>query len=152
MKTPREILLERHRQAESKLDVVRREVLAEIGAKEALNDRRLASAQFKRSGTGAGVAALVHKLWLELVWPYRRAWAGLAVLWVGVLAANLEMKAGSPRVPVIARGVDRALAQAVEEQRRVLAELLPPARFAPIEPGRPNARPRSERAVGWRNC
>ena len=138
MKTPREILLERHRQAEPKLDAVRRKALAALpGAEDAAR---------------AHPEGMLKKVWLELIWPSRRAWAGMAALWLAVLAANLEMKATSPPVPAVRSAAGRELVHAFEEQRRLLAELLPPPSPPPAVPTRPNARPRSERPTGFKGC
>lgn len=84
---------------------------------------------------------------MELIWPSRRAWAGMAGLWLGLLAANLEMNATSPRVPAVRYAYNHELVRAFEEQQRLLAELLPPVSQPPPAPARPNARPRSERST-----
>jgi len=89
MKTPREILLERHRHAEPRLDAVRRKALATLAASGRANQAHLASAQGS-GGAVKGAAAMLKKAWLELIWPSRRAWAGMAALWLVVLAANVE--------------------------------------------------------------
>jgi hypothetical protein len=36
-----------------------------------------------------------NKLWLELVWPCRRIWAGLAAVWVLILIVNFSQRDGS---------------------------------------------------------
>jgi hypothetical protein len=76
MKTPREILLERHRRAEPGLDEVRRKALVVV----------VASSSAETSETvrdpGGPILAALRKAWMELIWPSRRAWAGLAVLWL----------------------------------------------------------------------
>ena len=152
MKTPREILFERHRQAEPRLDEVRRQVLAELaeaGSTEALRRGR-SEGLLKRSVDNAKFGIL-KKIWLELLWPSRRAWAGIAVLWLALLAANFGMKATATS-STAARSHKGELVQAVEEQRRLLAELLPPTKPQPAEPPRPGSRPRSQRVVPYKNC
>ena len=71
MKTPREILTQRHRSAESKLDALRREVVAE----------HVIAPQFQagpEAAPGFFPRHFVQKLWQELVLPCRmgvcRAW------------------------------------------------------------------------------
>jgi hypothetical protein len=120
MKTPREILFERHRSAEPKLDDLRNQVLA------ALSERRKAEA-FPGSRPQSPIGAALKSLWSELIWPSRRAWAGLGAIWAVVLALNLEMKAESPALPAVRSARAGQVVQAFAEQRRVLAELLPPA-------------------------
>lgn len=139
MKTPREILFDRHRAADPRLDTVRRNVLAALpaaGSAEALPP--------SRNGWQL-IRAMLRNVWLELIWPSRRAWAGMAALWLAVLATNLQMKVTSPAVPAARSQHSRELVRAFAEQRRLLAELLPPVNSPPVASARPNARPRSER-------
>ena len=146
MKTPREILFERHRQAEPKLDAVRRKVLAALpasGSADALQPRR---------SEGLLIQAVLRRAWLELIWPSRRAWAGMAALWLGLLAANLEMKAAFGPAPAVRPAPAREMMLAVEEQRRLLAELLQPAGPPTVQVPRPNPRPRSERPALSKAC
>ena len=136
MKTPREILFERHRRAEPKLDAVRRKALAAAGSAN--------KAHFNTHASFQSALAVLRKAWLELIWPSRRAWAGMAALWLVVLAANLEMKATSTTVPTVQSAHARELARAFEEQQRLLAELLLPVRPPPGAPARSAPGPRSE--------
>lgn len=141
MKTPREILFERHRQAEPRLNEVRRQALAELTAARSEEGLR----QSRSEG-------LLKKIWLELIWPSRRAWAGMAALWLALLAANFAMKATATS-STAARSAHRGeLVQALEEQRRLLAELLPLSKPHPAEPPRPGSRPRSQRVAPFKKC
>jgi hypothetical protein len=138
MKTPREILFERHRQSEPRLDVVRRKALALLPvAKDAAR---------------AYPEAVLKKVWLELIWSSRRSWAGMAAIWLAVLAANLEMNATSQAVPAVRSVGGREWVQGFEEQRRLLAELLPPLSPPPATLAPANARPRSERPTLFKGC
>lgn len=140
MKTPREILFERHRQAEPKLDAVRRKALAALPVAGSVNN-----AHFNTRAAFHPARAVLRKTWLELIWPSRRVWAGMAVIWLGVLAANLEMKATSTTVPAVQSAHTRELAWAFEERQRLLAELLVPVSPPPAAAARFNPGPRSER-------
>ena len=141
MRTPREILFERHRQAEPRLDEVRRQALAKLKA--------ASSEEGLRQSRSEG---LLKKIWLELIWPSRRAWAGMAALWLALLAANFGMKA-TATFSTAGRSAHRGeLVQALEEQRRLLAELLPATTPQPAEPPRPGSRPRSQRVAPFKNC
>jgi hypothetical protein len=144
VKTPREILFERHRRTEPRLDEVRRQVLAALPASR--------GAYSALSRLQVGAPSVLRKAWLELIWPSRRAWAGMAGLWLAVAAANLGMRATSPVAPGVRRAAFREVAQAFEEQRRLLAELLPPAKPPATEPVRSSPRPRSERTVTFKAC
>jgi hypothetical protein len=85
-------------------------------------------------------------LWRELIWPCRRAWTGMAALWVVMLWINFgdsDHRAAS----LIARSKPApGTWQALEEQRRLLAELIPPGTSQRSEPPRREPRPRSERS------
>jgi hypothetical protein len=146
MKTPREILLERHRQAEPKLDEVRRKAMAVATA----------SSSTEASETGRDPGGLIwvalKKAWMELIWPSRRAWAGMAVLWLVVGAANLEMKNSVRGIPGARSAPVRELAQGLEEQRRLLSELLQTPKTRLAEPQRATPRSRSERPLTLRPC
>ena len=137
MKTPREILFERHRQAGPRLDAVRQKALGVLPPSRS---------------EGLSVQAMLRKAWRELIWPSRRAWAGMAALWLAVLTANLEIKATSPAAPALRSAHSRELVQAFAEQRRLLAELVRPVNPPPAAPARPNARPRSERSTLSKAC
>ncbi len=147
MKTPREILLGRHRQAEPQLDAIRRRVLA------ALPDMERAEANGPGESQHARIQALLSRVWLEIIWPSRRAWASLAALWLGLLAANLEMKATSPAAPALPETSDRQIARGFQERQRQLAELLPGREPSPAVQGpRSNPGPRSERTDPFKPC
>jgi hypothetical protein len=129
MKTPREILLRKHTAAAPKLNRVCEEILA---------------TELRRD-QGPAAAAFVLKLWRELVWPCRRAWTGMAVLWLVMLWINLGTSEQRPASQEARAKPESATWQALAEQRRLLAELIPPATSQPAEPPRRNhPRPRSQ--------
>jgi hypothetical protein len=146
MKTPREILFERHRQAGPRLDAVRRKALAGLTTAENADAFRPA----RTDGLSAG--GILRKAWRELIVPHRRAWAAMAAVWFALVAANLQMKAGSRGMPAAPA---RDVVQAFNEQRRLLAELpdmLQAATPPRAKPERPTAQPRSERRVHSKAC
>ena len=86
MKTPREILLERHQAAAPKLDAIRREA---VKAAADVNRRK----QPVRELTFAAALANAFRLsFLELIWPCRRIWAGLATAWVLIFTINFSQR------------------------------------------------------------
>jgi len=140
MRTPREILLRRHLSAIPKLDDIRAKVLS-----AALSNAPRAERPAGRAGlwpVGAARAA-----WRELIRPCRGAWAGIAALWLLMWAMNW----GLSETPKAARSERTTPAaawiEAQAEQRRLLAELIPPASPASPRPQSPTRqpRPRSER-------
>lgn len=145
MKTPREILLGRHRAVKPKLDRMRTDNLAPVVA--AVCDRR-------ESGQARGVGArrapvqwLGWKLWRELVWPCRRTWAGLACAWLLIIGLNLASSDSSPRVAGKTETRSREEIRALIEQRRMLAQLIGPmAEPAADRKSNPTG-PRSDRSA-----
>jgi len=145
MKTPLEVLLRHHRQANPKLDEIRRNVLLTLEARKG---------KVQRSGPAAafGFGILSRRVWNELFWPCRFAWTAMLGVWVVVLAVNMEMRdtTGSPASapPAMAR----VMARALEEQQRLLTELVEPREAAPVPAPRREPRQRSERAVSFKAC
>jgi hypothetical protein len=87
MKTLRDILFGRHQAADLKLDAIRREVVA-VGLREG---RRAAVPKFRVADT----ATLPKLVWLELIWPCRRIWTGLAAVWILIFIINVHQRDGS---------------------------------------------------------
>jgi len=114
MRTPRELLLHRHRTVESALDQVRRDAL------RALPGRSLAQAR-----VGAiRVDTFLGALWQEFFVACRRYWMSLGAAWCAIVILVLAgasddssraMATSVPSEPVI---------QAMREQERLRAELL----------------------------
>jgi len=74
-KTPKEILLEQHHAVAPKLDHLCEDVLV----------------------TELGAGPFYLKLWNELIWPSRRAWAGLAAIWVVLAVMHLASGRNFPQ-------------------------------------------------------
>ena len=132
MKTPREILLERHRDMDARLDALRKEVVAEhaVVQREAIGRR----------------TSLAGKLWDELVVPCRRIWLGMGAAWLVILVAHLAVT-DSPAAPQLAKmkavPSGPEVMAALKEQKIWMTQLLEPA--APPPPGGASSGPRSER-------
>ena len=105
MKTPRDILFDRHRAAVPLLDGIRAEILSRLSPRNA-------------APRGSILFAAACKLWEELVWPCRRAWTRFAVVWIALLGVHLA----TPREVVKAAPLT---ASALDQRRQLLAELLP---------------------------
>jgi hypothetical protein len=134
MKTPREILMAKHRPAEPKLDAIRGEVVAQYR-----ETQRGARSPFK-------LTIFPQLLWRELVMPSRWTWGTLAAAWVLIVAVNFSL-----RNPALA-GTVRMSAQAMmsfQEQQKLLNELLAD-RSLPVDGDKPKTsapRPHSERVA-----
>lgn len=117
MKTSREILLEQHRSAAPKLDAIRREVV------EGLNNKD-AKARSQATGWVAWLLGCSNKLWLELVWPCRRIWTGLAAVWVLIFVFNFSQRDPLERMARKSPPPSPEMILAFRQQERLLAELI----------------------------
>jgi hypothetical protein len=147
MKTPREILFERHRASEPALDEIRKRALSEaLGA--SAGQVAAENGHLRGPATGGALA----NFWREVIWRSRLAWIGMAACWVLLWMVNRQLDPVSTTV-VSARSRPTAeTVRAFEEQQRLLAELLQPAAPAPAEPARPRPQPRSELRTTLRAC
>ncbi len=147
MKTPKQILLESHRAAEPQLDRLREEVLTTEFSWPAVNlsneseGHALSLSKGRPSKNRNFAAALLQKLWLELIWPSRRAWAGLAAVWVALAAVYLttqrpgDAKLPPPNPQMVAAWMQeqQLLAQLLDHPMHTAAKIPTPARPEPVE-------------------
>jgi len=115
MKTPREILFERHRAAEPKLDAVRKEVLAE---------------KFRRPEHREAGAMTLAEIVRGFIREYRRHLTAMAAIWF--LVALLDLSTG--RSANLAAAVPKAkipspqiILMSLRENRRELLEMIQPS-------------------------
>jgi hypothetical protein len=142
MRSPREILLERHRALEPKLEAIRQSIVA------AAPGHRRPAAATSQPRSLAGAARLFRWLsvpWRELVLPSRRIWSGLAAVWILLFIINLAQR--DPVSGVTGQPVQSPpVIMSWQVQQRWMNELLAD-RSGPPEVDRPrNAtlRPRSQ--------
>jgi hypothetical protein len=118
MKTPRELILQHHQPAEAKLKAILAEDLAAC-ARSAVEPSRQPPPAFD-------FVTAVARFWRETFWPWRRAWIGMAAIWVFILTFSLftgEMpKNASTR---LARP-DPQVSVVLQEQKQLLTQLLGP--------------------------
>jgi hypothetical protein len=119
MKTPREILLKRHAPMESKLDAVRKNIVAEHAG-----DATVAAGC--APPPSLDFAFLVRKVWRELFWPCRQFWLGTAAVWLVIAALHLSPDNASSAAGTEAAAPNRETLMALREQRRLLVQLLEP--------------------------
>ena len=137
MKTPREILLKRHRTIESKLDRMWNESLAPT----------VAAVYNRRDSKHNVFLAASWVLWRELVLPSRRIWAGLACAWVLIVVLNLASAEPTAKVVSQSKPPSGDELRALIEQRRMLAQLIGPLSEPVYTKKRTSPGPHSERAV-----
>jgi len=135
MKTPRDILFARHQAAAPKLDALRHELVAELNNKETK----------EQSFPALLVASLLgcsNKLWLELVWPCRRVWTGLAAAWLIILAVNLAQHEPSPAGKMNAAPAMMSFRDQQRWMNELFADRTPPVEAEPPKTFAP--KPRTE--------
>jgi len=133
MKTPREILLQRHQAADAKLSQIRRDVIAQMESSSVTRAEGLP----RRALT---------KVWHELIWPCRQTWAGLATVWVVLLTLQLASRDASAVVARKSPPPSREMLRVLRQQQLLLAELVDrPESRAADRPKVVPLRPRSER-------
>jgi len=137
MKTPREILLARHRAAGPKLEAIRRAVVT-----EELN-HQVTKSQSRAAGLVSSCLDGSKVFWRELIFPSRQIWAGLAAIWILIFAANVSQRDPAPA------GMVKAFPSEImsfKEQQKLLNELLAD-RSLPLDIERPklfSPRPRTQ--------
>jgi len=70
----------------------------------------------------AALANAVRLAFLELIWPCRRFWTGLAAVWILILAANVSLNEHSPAMAK--SGPSSEMIMTLKDQQTILAELL----------------------------
>jgi hypothetical protein len=118
MKTPRELILERHQSAEAKLKAIRAEDLAACtrSAGQVTRERLFAF----------DLMSAVRRIWQETFWPWRRAWIGMAAIWVCILGFSMGIRE-TPRIASTKPPQPDAVAVALlQEQKQLLTQLLGP--------------------------
>ena len=136
MKTPREILFERHRAVGPKLDALRGDVVAGL-------NRQGTKVPRKEMDMASLCLGGFKKLWCELVLPSRRVWSGLAAVWVVIIAINLADRDSTPAGKISTASPTVSF----REEQKVLNELF--ADRVPVEAAEPpkvfSPRPRTEK-------
>jgi hypothetical protein len=141
MKTPRDILFARHQAAAPKLNASRCEVVDKLNNKE--TKEQSFSVFFVSS-----LLSCSNKLWLELIWPCRRIWAGLAAVWILIFAVNFSQRDPAEMMARKSPPPSPEMILAFRQQEMLLTELIgqneprvavPPKVFLP--------RPSSERQI-----
>ena len=137
MKTPREILFARHRSVGSKLDALREETVAAVCDRRPMKTKPSAVTDRRHNER--------IRFWRELILPRPRAWAGLAAMWVVILALKFSTPDQSHSVASKPSMPPEVIAE-LQQQKHLYTELagLPP--LPDVKPSKPFLpRPRSAR-------
>ncbi len=110
----------------------------------ARNARRANQAQDRNELSIASAWATFYARLSALLWPCPQAWAGLAVIWAGILGLHISMREDSPPTSIHTIASSRQVTPSLAEERRLLAELLGPNDSLVADKPRPPApRPQS---------
>jgi hypothetical protein len=133
MKTPRHLLLARHAAAQSKLAAVRERALASL-------PRDAAAVEESRSAGSRWLAALSEVFRLPRV-----AWGAFAAAWLVIVALNFAAgDTGAERAAAPMAHSPEVTREALQEKRRLYAELIGGQESAEATARRFVPRPRSE--------
>jgi len=139
MKTPRDILFAHHKNAAPKLDAIRREVVAGLNHQDT-------KAQSRAENLVSWCLGGSNKLWLELIWPCRRIWTGLAAVWILIIAVNLSQRDPAEMMARKSPPPSPEMILTFRQQEMLLAELIGPNEPRIAEPPKTfSPRPSSER-------
>jgi hypothetical protein len=140
MKTPREILLERHRAVAPKLDTIRRSAVA-------VCDRQFRTNEVHAEQSQTAAITIWRIIWSELIFPSRRIWTGLAAVWILIFAVNFSQRDNVSSVTGQSVRSEEVI-MSVQAQQRWMNELLADRLVAP-EADRPRnftPKPRTEKS------
>ena len=137
MKTPREILFQRHQAAESKLDAIRETAVWE-GRRAAVPKSRVAD-----------TATLPSLPWLEFFLSLRWHLAGMGAAWLMIVLLNLNIGYATTLASAIPRSKippAQIILASLRENRRELLEMIQPSESRDARPAKLfPSQPRSER-------
>src|SRR5262245_19362274 len=108
MKTPREVLLQRHQSVTPRLDAIRRDAVADLTT---VPDRK----------AGRSITA---RFLSEFLWPLRWHLAGMSALWLLAALLSIDRAATPPQTAKARVPSPQVLAAALFENRRQLAEMI----------------------------
>jgi hypothetical protein len=90
------------------------------------------------------LSTINHQL-STLLWPHPKAWAGLAAVWIFILALNFSMRDKSPALAEKTLPLSPEVLVQLKQQQRMFAELMGPRDTAVADRPKTHApRPRSQ--------
>jgi len=111
MKTPRQVLFEKHRSAQPALDQVRRKALAALRDSPPGRQRLLP-------------VRIACQLWDNLIVPSRRTWSAIAAAWIFIVGFALAQAIETPGEPVSQMACSPEIVLALRQQQREFKELV----------------------------
>lgn len=108
--------------------------------------RNAAAPGRKSSAAPQSLFAILNEKISALLWPHPKAWAGLAAVWLVILAMNIYTSDHTPKMVKNEARPSPELILALREQRRELARLIEPTASSDTDqPKSFHPSPRSER-------
>ncbi len=139
MKTPRQLLMERHRPIEPRLSAVRQQVLS-----------NLAGAEAKITETEMPATTGLFAGWFEVLRPFHFNVAGLGFTCLLIVTFKLATPEMSNSVVAKSTASSPDMLAALQEKRRLYAELSEEFPASSTQPPKAMApKPRSERLESW---
>jgi hypothetical protein len=142
MKTPRDILFQKHQAAEPKLDAIRKTVAGMIKLREG---RHVAVPKIRDAGTASPPIFSWREFWFSLRWHL----AGMSAVWLVVVFLNLNvghsvsLASALPREKIPSA---QMILASLRENRRELLEMIQPSGSRDARPSKLfPLQPRSER-------
>ncbi len=120
MKTPRQILFEKHQAVTPKLDLIRQRAISPSPALTPALSHPMGEGELYPAGLEKSIP---WKLWLELIWPARRVWLGVAGLWVIIAVLNFSI----PEEAIVMASsspMNQKTMAGLQEQNRLMTQLL----------------------------
>jgi hypothetical protein len=129
MKTPRELLLNQHRDKLPKLDAIREQVIA----------TEISQSQTADAANLNLPVRMLLAFWNELILPARRIWAGIAVVWCLIIVVNAAESVHARNQWLQVKGEVSELLAAWRQQQR-LAQLSESASTTVPQSDKPRSR------------
>jgi hypothetical protein len=135
MKSPREVLFEKHQGIESKLDTIRAEALAEVAGGKVSTAHEDRAKRLESQG----------HWFVELIRSLRPHFAGIAFMWLVILGFHFATTETSSPVLAATTAPSPEIIANLKEQKRLYSQLIGTAENSnPVEPAMHERRPRSE--------
>jgi hypothetical protein len=93
----------------------------------------------------AGSLSTLNAQLSTILWPHPKAWAGLAAVWILILAVDFSIRDKTPVVAEKSAPPSPEVIVELKQQQRMLAELIGARETQDAEPQKFSPRPRSER-------